>query len=346
MPAQAFNRRGEWGRMRAMTDTPHANRAGGGDRRLQAALAWLGIEAGGDLAQIAGDASFRRYFRLRIDGVSRILMDAPPELEDSAPFVEIAGRLRRAGLHAPEILRADLEQGFLLLEDLGDDLYRDLLDEDSVEALFDDVFRVLGVMAREVPAAGLPHYEPGLLRQELAWFQEYYLHQHRQLHWSAAQKAHWDSFCDRLVANALEQPQVFVHKDVHSCNLLRTTRDNPGVIDFQDAVLGPITYDFVSLVWDRYIPWPRSRIEAWMERFRRQAAPETAPQQWVRWCDLMGLQRNVKIVGRFALLRYAQGKQGYVEMIPRFYGYLLDVLPRYPEFRPVAKLLEDPACAP
>jgi aminoglycoside/choline kinase family phosphotransferase len=319
------------------------------DTRLRAARDWLRERAGtagSGWRPVAGDASFRRYFRVTVGGRSRILMDSPPELENPAPFVEIAGRLSVAGLHAPEVVLADLETGFLLLEDLGDQLYRDLLGVDTVEPLFAEAFTALATMANQVSCSGLPAYDASLFSRELGWFTEYYLHQHRGHRWNSGQAALWSAFCQQLVESAQQQPQVFVHKDVHSCNLLRTGHNSPGIIDFQDAVRGPLTYDFVSLIWDRYIAWPRDRIESWMEQFRQLAAPGLAASDWVRWCDFMGLQRNIKIVGRFALLRHAQGKHGYVEMIPRFYSYLLDVLPRYPEFSDIAALLKDPACAP
>jgi aminoglycoside/choline kinase family phosphotransferase len=151
--------------------------------------------------------------------------------------------------------------------------------------------------------------------------------------------------CARLIESASQQPQVFVHKDFHSCNLLQTPR-GPGVIDFQDGVRGPVTYDLVSLLWDRYIAWPRERLEDWMLQLRPRLAPSMEAGEWIRCCDWMGLQRNLKIVGIFARLRYRDGKSGYLEMIPRFYDYLLDVLPRYPEFDDFHHLLELPECAP
>ena len=319
------------------------------DARLELARAWLAgnfsnIEPGWQ--PVTGDASFRRYFRVRVNGRSHILMDAPPEFEDSAPFVDIDHRLRTAGLHAPEILLADLESGFMLLEDLGDDLYRDLVTPDTVQPLFDDAFQALAVMARDVPPAGLSAYDRELFCRELGWFTGFYLGRHRGHGLGKQQQDEWQSFCETLVASAMDQPQVFVHKDIHSCNLLRTTRGNPGIIDFQDAVSGPLSYDFVSLVWDRYIAWPRPLLEQWMEQFRLLAAPGIDPVQWKRWCDLMGLQRNIKIVGRFALLRHEQGKAGYIGMIPRFYGYILNVLPLYPEFANVLSWLEQDSCAP
>ena len=146
--------------------------------------------------------------------------------------------------------------------------------------------------------------------------------------------------CAALIESARNQPQVFVHKDFHSCNLLLTP-GGPGLIDFQDGLRGPVTYDLVSLLWDRYIAWPRHQLEAWMLDMRERLAPDTATKDWIRWCDWMGLQRNLKVVGR---LRYRDGKRGYVEMIPRFYRYLLDVLPRYAEFRDARLMLERYSC--
>jgi aminoglycoside/choline kinase family phosphotransferase len=273
-------------------------------------------------------------------------MDAPPELENSAPFLDIAGRLRAAGLHAPEIFEADLERGFLLLEDLGDDLFRDLIDERTVDELFSETFDALAVMARDVDCSGLPDFDPDTLRGELRWFTRYYLDRERGMQWDDDSLQQWERYCTELVDTASQQPQVFVHRDVHSCNLLKLTHNSPGIIDFQDAVRGPMTYDFVSLVWDRYFTWPRLRIEGWMEQFRLLVAPDVAPSTWRRWCDLVGLQRNIKIVGRFALLKHQQGKEGYVEMIPRFYQHVLEVLALYPEFDAIARQLGDPRCAP
>lgn len=319
------------------------------DKRLRQAQNWVSEvhgHPGVDWRSIAGDASFRRYFRFHEAGQSYVLMDAPPELEDSAPFLDVAKRLREAGLHAPNILACDLGLGFMILEDLGDDLYRDLLKPQTVELLFKPVFAALSTMAHKVCTKGLPVYGPEVLHRELSWFEDYYLAQHLNITWNVDQRASWHAFCDSLVAAAVEQPQVFVHRDVHSCNLLYLGDESPGIIDFQDAVKGPVTYDFVSLIWDRYTPWSRQRLEHWMEAFRKITCPQIAPLTWRRWCDLMGLQRNIKIIGRFAQLQHEHGKSGYIEMVPRFYQYLLDVLPRYPEFEAVERLLGDHSCAP
>ena len=319
------------------------------DMRVERGRSWLAgdySEVSFEWLPVTGDASYRRYFRGRVDGHSRILMDAPPEKENSTAFVDICSRLRAAGLHAPEIFKYDLEQGYLLLEDLGDDLYRDLLNGQNVQTLFEQTFSALAVMASEVDTSGLAAYDEDTLFDELNLFPDLYLIRHLDYRLAHRQRTAWSSFCEELVGAALEQPLVFVHRDIHSSNLLRTEKNNPGIIDFQDAVRGPISYDFVSLIWDRYIHWRREQLEQWMEQFRLLAAPGTDPEKWIYWCDLMGLQRNLRIVGRFAQLEHSEAKPGYVEMIPAFYRYILDVLPRYPQFAEVATWIGSDECVP
>ena len=318
------------------------------DDRQSAAASWAADSLGLGrvrLEPVSADASFRRYFRFNDGNRSIILMDAPPDKEDSAPFIDIAGRLRTAGLNAPDIFHFDLEQGFGLLEDFGDTLYRELISEESVGTLFPGLFAVLGGMASDVDTAGLPVYSEQALAQELDLFKTWYLQLHKKRPLRGSELTAWEDVCRLLIDSALEQPQVFVHKDFHSCNLLQTT-GAPGIIDFQDGVRGPVSYDFVSLVWDRYIAWHRERLERWMKDIHTILPVDCSIEEWVRYCDWMGLQRNLKIVGIFARLKHRDGKEGYVEMIPRFYQYLLDVLPRYPEFHEFHKMLEQNECAP
>jgi aminoglycoside/choline kinase family phosphotransferase len=318
------------------------------DQRLREAADWARATLGrSQLAPhpVSGDASFRRYFRVDDGSRTLILMDAPPERENSRPFLDIAARLRAAGLRAPAVVAFDLDRGFGLLEDFGDTLYREILDERTVDGLMPGLFDVLEGMATRVASSGLPAYDEATLQAEMNLFTDWYLERHRGRPLTAAERALWTQTCATLSRAARHQPQVFVHKDFHSCNLLHTP-DGPGLIDFQDGLRGPLSYDLVSLLWDRYIAWPRARLEAWMEEARRRLAPAETPAAWRRQCDWMGLQRNLKIVGIFARLRLRDGRQGYVEMIPRFYGYLLDVLPRYSEFAAFARLLERPECAP
>jgi aminoglycoside/choline kinase family phosphotransferase len=266
-------------------------------------------------------------------------MDAPPEHENSRPFVDIAARLRNAGLHAPAVVHFDFDQGFGLLEDLGDELYRDLLTPQSVAALFPDLFEVLHRMALHVDANGLPGYDRLRLQAELDLFTDWYLLRHRQCTLTPSESQAWRAACEILQINAAAQPQVFVHRDFHSCNLLYRHGQAPGIIDFQDALRGPLSYDFISLLWDRYISWPRAQLATWMEFYRQQLGWTAPAEEWVRWCDLMGVQRNLKIVGIFSRLYYRDHKAGYLDLIPRFYDYLLDVVPLYPELRPVHDLL-------
>ncbi len=319
------------------------------DSRLENARLWLldlGVDMQSDFLKIAGDASFRRYFRVQLNGQSRILMDAPPPGEDVKPFVDIARRLRAANLHAPEIVYANTQNGYLLLEDLGDELYRDLLDEHNFSSLFPDLFDILKEMALTADTTDLPEFDYRKLRRDMDLFPDWYLGQHRNHMPRARLDTIWDGFCSEIIHSALEQPRCFVHRDFHSCNLLKTGNNDIGIIDFQDAVIGPISYDFISLIWDRYISWPRSQIEEWMEQIRLELGLEMEPGQWQRYCDLMGLQRNFKIVGIFARLHYRDGKNGYIELIPRFYDYITSTLRLYPEFADMLEILEQAECVP
>jgi aminoglycoside/choline kinase family phosphotransferase len=319
------------------------------DQRMHEAGAWAAACMGVsniNLEPVSADASFRRYFRFRIESQSIIVMDAPPELEDSRPFVDVSERLRATGLRAPEIFHFDLEKGFGLLEDFGDTLYRDILEPGNANALFPGLFSVLRQFAQTVEVKGLPDYHALKLQQEMELFPEWYLGQHRKRLLKERERQLWNEVCSKLIASACEQPQVFVHRDFHSCNLLPLASGETGIIDFQDAARGPISYDFISLLWDRYISWPREQIERWMEEFHRQLNPDFHLEDWIRWCDLMSVQRNLKVVGIFARLNYRDGKPGYLVMLPRFYSYLLDVLSRYPEFNEFHHLLEQSECAP
>ena len=319
------------------------------DQRLDQARTWLqhlDIDPQTDLHSVAGDASFRRYFRLQANGKSQILMDSPPPGEDVRPFIDIAQRLRTAGLHAPEIFNEDTHNGYLLLEDFGDGLYRDLLNERNAQTYFPGLFEVLSNMALTVDASGLPGFDAQKLRRDMNLFPNWYLGYHRNAMPRRQIDAIWIEFCTNIIDSALEQPQCFVHRDFHSCNLLKTSGNRIGIIDFQDAVIGPVSYDFISLIWDRYIHWSRPQIEIWMEEFRLKLGLAIGPEQWRRYCDLMGLQRNIKIVGIFARLHYRDGKNGYIEMIPRFYDYVTETLRQYPEFTPVLDILEQAECVP
>ena len=299
-----------------------------------------------ELSMVAGDASFRRYFRVQSNHQSWIIMDAPPDKEDCTTFIDVTRRLRDAGLHAPEILQADLNNGLLLLEDLGDTQYRPLITATTADECFKPLFKVMQNFADTVSADGLPKYDSGLLQKELDLFPDWYLEQHKQQPFSISEHIAWEHLCNQLILSAKQQKQVFVHRDFHSCNLLKTSVNNPGIIDYQDAVLGPISYDLVSLLWDRYISWPREKITDWCQLFRLQLKLDASAEDWQRQCDFMSLQRNLKIVGIFARLYYRDQKSGYLEMIPRFWDYCIHTLNRYPEFNAVTAALKQRSRAP
>jgi aminoglycoside/choline kinase family phosphotransferase len=326
-----------------------ANKTKTEDQRLQQAQQWLqalGADLHSEPVPVAGDASFRRYFRLQVGSESRILMDAPPPGENVRPFIDIDRRLRAVSLHAPEIIHSDIGNGFLLLEDFGDDLYRDVLNADNSSSYFPGLFEILKTFALTADCTKLPDFDEESLRSDMDLFPDWYLDQHRKSFCRTEFNQDWDDFCKQVTDSALHQPQCFIHRDFHSCNLLKTDDGGIGIIDFQDASRGPISYDLISLLWDRYIAWPRPQLESWIEEFRQMLALDIEPQRWLRYCDLMGLQRNFKIVGIFARLYYRDGKEGYIQMIPRFYGYLLDTLRRYPEFKSILKIMEQSECAP
>ena len=318
------------------------------DRRREDGANWAAEKMGLErvsLQPVCGDASFRRYFRFEAGGRSYILMDAPRYRESSERFLDAGERLRKAGLNTPDIHHFDLDLGFGLMQDFGDVLFREILSPDTVDVLFPRLFDILETQAAHVDTEGLPEYNEERLRMELDLFPDWYLAHHKHRPMNGSEQAAWQDLCGLLVESALAQPQVFVHRDFHSCNLLDTA-GGTGIIDFQDALHGPISYDFISLVWDRYIAWPRDRLEAWMAEMYGHYGLDCGLEEWIRQCDWMGLQRNIKIAGIFARLRYRDGKFGYIQMIPLFYRYLLDVLARYPEFRGFLEFLEHDECAP
>ncbi len=299
-----------------------------------------------DFSMVAGDASFRKYYRLQTELGCWVMMDAPPDKEGCRAFIDVTKRLRDAGLHAPGIFQTDLEHGFLLLEDLGDQLYQPLISSANADSCFESLFVALQNLAQNVYYKGLPVYSRDLLQTELDLFPDWYLTQHKSRPFSISEQLIWEQCCALLIDSAQQQPQVFVHRDFHSCNLLKTATNDPGIIDYQDAVLGPISYDLASLLWDRYISWPRERIERWCEQFREQLQLDVTATQWQRQCDWMALQRNFKVVGIFARLHYRDHKSGYLQMLPRFWDYSLDILRRYPELADLSDLLEQPEFQP
>jgi aminoglycoside/choline kinase family phosphotransferase len=299
-----------------------------------------------ELRPASGDASFRRYFRFEIgDGATRIAMDAPPDLEDCRPFVRICRAFEALGLHVPHIFAQDLDRGFLLLSDLGSRLYLDALSGESVDRLYGDALEALVVIQAGAPPEGLPPYDRKLLLQEMELFREWLARRQLGLDLSEQEQGMLDRVFDRLADSALEQPQVCVHRDYHSRNLMVTASPNPGILDFQDAVLGPVTYDLVSLLRDCYIRWPRERVETWAMNYYRLAVqsgvlPDEHEGAFLRWFDLMGVQRHLKAAGIFARLNQRDGKPDYLKDIPRTLGYILELVPDYPELAELGDLIE------
>ena len=301
---------------------------------------WLQQELGiaePELSPASADASFRRYFRVA-GSPGHIAVDAPPDTENNHAFVSMAHKLEQLGLHVPAIFASDLQRGYLLIADLGNRSYLSELNADSVEQLYGDALGALMTLQASGPVDDdLPRYDRAMLQRELGIFREWYLDAHLHLALDEAADAAIEQTFTILVDNVLEQPQLCVHRDFHSRNLLITERNNPGIIDFQDAVVGPLTYDLVSLLKDCYIAWPRVKVEEWALGYQQLALQSGVLQhddeaQFLRWFDLMGMQRHLKAIGIFARLYRRDGKDGYLADIPRTLAYVSDVAERYPEF--------------
>ena len=303
------------------------------------------------LAPASADASFRRYFRARGPGGSLIVMDAPPPQEDVRPFIDIAARIRRAGLNAPAVRAADVERGFLLLDDLGTTAYLDALraaDAEVADRLMRDAVTALLRWQREVDAAGLPVYDEALLRRELDLFPQWCVAAEYGVTWDEAQRATWERICRLLIDSALAQPVVAVHRDWMPRNLM-VADPNPGILDFQDAVGGPVTYDLASLLRDAFISWDEAREIDWAVRWwneARRAPPlaghalgEDFGECW-RAIEWMGLQRHLKVLGIFCRLKHRDGKPRYSADLPRFFAYAASVATRYRPLTPLIGLLE------
>lgn len=326
------------------------------DQRLAQMIEWLSnIEAVAGIVPVpaSADASFRRYFRLQSGPHSFIVMDAPPSQEDSTAFLRVAAFFESMELNAPRIIEADLEQGFLLLSDLGSVPYLDVLNQkpDQAAALYGDAMQALLKMQQRGTAyqATLPGYDDTLLRFELSLFHDWLCEQHLGIEFSDDDEKQWQATCDRLVANALDQPQVFVHRDYHSRNLMHMPEDNPGILDFQDAVEGPYTYDLASLLKDCYVRWPTATVREWARSFYAGLDDETRQhadeETFLRYFDLMGAQRHLKAAGIFARLNHRDGKPGYMADIPRTLNYIVDLGPHYAELEFLVNLIKE-RCLP
>lgn len=341
----------DYNRRRHIDNTPKQE-----DSRLEELRRWLlqfESLSGASLSPASADASFRRYFRVQTKNASLIAMDAPPDREDCAAFARIAGYLERIGLNAPRIVQADPARGFLLLTDLGSRQYLDELRErpERAEQLYGEALAALQTLQEQGRRfqAELSPYNDRVLRFEASLFRDWLCGRHLGIGFSAEDEADWSATVEVLIQNALGQPQVFVHRDFHSRNLMLTETHRPGILDFQDAVEGPITYDLVSLLKDCYIRWPAAQVRHWAMRFHAAVAekddrvPEAA--RFMQHFELMGVHRHLKAAGIFARLCLRDGKPGYLQDVPRTLGYIVELAPRHRALGFLARLIED-RCLP
>lgn len=318
--------------------------------RHQALRQWAAERIGAStigLTPASSDASFRRYWRLVHAGERFILMDAPPEHEDCGRFADLSRQFRAIGLNTPEVYAEDRARGFLMLSDFGDRTYLHVLNETTADRLYGDALGALAIIQACGPTEGLPSYDAAFLRRELGLFREWFLEGLLGLRLSADESRMLAEVEDRLVASALAQPSVCVHRDFHSRNLMLIDgpANNPGILDFQDAVVGPVTYDLVSLLRDCYIAWPPERVQDWALGYLHLAHQSgilrsTEPETFLRWLDLMGAQRHLKVCGIFARLHLRDGKSHYLDDIPRILAYLREVAARAPGLDGLLRLLD------
>jgi aminoglycoside/choline kinase family phosphotransferase len=318
------------------------------DARRAAVERWLAEQLPGapfSLEPASEDASFRRYWRARLaGGGSYVVMDAPPDKEDCRPYVHVAALLRAAGVHAPEVFAQDLASGFLLLGDLGDTTYLQAINGQNAPKLFADATDTLIRWQVATRAGELPPYDEALLRREMNLFPDWYVERHLKKVLSDKQRASLENIFALLVKSALAQPAVYVHRDYMPRNLM-VCEPNPGVLDFQDAVLGPITYDVVSLFRDAFISWEEEQVLDWTVRYWEKAKQAKLPvhadfgEFWQAF-EWMGLQRHLKVLGIFARIHYRDGKPKYLQDTPRFMNYANSVAKRYPALAPLARLLD------
>lgn len=330
--------------------------------RFQSMLTWLeslAVLQSGEFSEpvaASNDASFRRYFRIHVSRAdqpqaeSYIVMDAPIEHEDCRPFVAVSNQLCRMGLHVPEVLAQDLQQGFMLLSDLGNATYLSVLEhaeETQVDRLYREALSALVILQTnsKTVAQGLPSYDETLLDNEMNLFSDWLLGTHLEMPLSQSQLLGWQDVKRELVRSALAQPKTYVHRDYHSRNLMVTDRNNPGILDFQDAVYGPLTYDAVSLLRDCYIAWPPEQVREWQRFYflKLCEANLLSKDEWngfVKAMDWMGIQRHLKASGIFARLYHRDGKDGYLNDIPQTLQYIVEVGSEYPEMKWLVNLIE------
>ncbi|MFK7816419.1 MAG: aminoglycoside phosphotransferase family protein [Gammaproteobacteria bacterium] len=295
------------------------------------------------LTPVSGDASFRRYFRLTTPQAQYIAVDSPPEKESNDAFVNVTHLLGAEGLPVPHIYYSSLDFGFFLLSDLGDKLLLDVLTTENADDLYHQALDAL-ILVQQTEATSIPVYSEGLLMQEMELFREWFLIKHLNLTLNEHDTTIFDSTFSSLMKNAVEQPQVFVHRDYHSRNLMAIKGKFPGIIDYQDAVLGPVTYDLVSLLRDCYISWPDEKVHALTLTFHKKLIEnriisEVSATTFTKWFDLMGIQRHLKAVGIFARLNIRDSKPNYLEAIPRTLSYIKSIAIQYPETKKLAEFI-------
>jgi len=314
------------------------------DQRLSTIKSWLSDVLNSEdftITPASSDASFRRYFRVSQAELTWIVMDAPPSQEDIAPFIKVSQFLNSQSLHVPNIIAQNSEMGLLLLSDLGTQPYLDMLNNHSADNLYRDAIdSLIKIQCSDPTGIDLPRYDSKLLQTELNLFPEWFLERHFEL----SPPAFLQPLFDTLIDNALSQPQSVVHRDYHSRNLMVDAKHSPGIIDFQDAVIGPITYDLVSLLRDCYISWPEDKLEAWIHYYfsaaqQHELLPNCDITTFTRWFDLMGLQRHLKVLGIFCRLNYRDNKPNYIDDLPQTLRYVLQVCRRYDNLQPLADFL-------
>ncbi len=338
--------------------------------RAAARLAWTRATLHDDLLTLesaSADASFRSYWRTHHQGRSWIVMDSPPALEDPRPWLALGAKLAAAGLHVPAVYAHDVQQGFLLIEDLGNRLYLAELRDDNVDALYGAAMDALLRMQERIDTTDLPRFDRTMVMQGLEIMPAWFLERHLGSAPNDTERAILDAAFELIARNHDEQPHGFVHRDFHSRNLLVIESDNapenigdpldrqgmspdgllsPGIIDFQGALHGPLTYDLASLLRDAYIVWAPARVDAWVESYRQYLLAagrldrSVDQARFLRWFDLTGLQRHLRVLGQFYRLWYRDGKPAYLADVPRVYDYVIDVAKRYPELTELAALLQ------
>ena len=328
------------------------------DKRLASLSNWLSDDLRLSIITLepaSADASFRRYFRVTIDQASSnqqlklpttfIVMDSPPEHEDNALFIACTKILAACDLNVPIIYEKNLKLGFLLISDLGTDVYQHALTKSSASNLYSDAMNALLNIQSTAQTSNMPNYSSEKLDSEIQLFNDWYIQHYHQSELNADEHKAMKQIAKMLISSAIEQPQVLVHRDFHCRNLLVTEKNNPGIIDYQDMVVGPITYDLVSLFKDCYIEWPSSQVEQWITDFQEQSIKLGIHQiqnqsQWLQWFDWMGVQRHLKVLGIFSRLYFRDGKDQYLQDMPLTYCYLIQTCEKYSKLQPLAAILK------